>query len=250
MSCCDTRKSWGSGTRQSSIWRDNSGSLTTSATPILSLEDALLPLATDMLERDAMVETLGPRLTPMANGATVWAERLLHLGLRVQSRLVGLLHDPNTSRESLSQPVREAAGDRIYALDDAVESLIAEDIAAWPADCLPLLLIAEGIGAEGLTRFGDPDQPLKFRVLIDPIDGTRMLMSDKRSAWFLAAVALDRGETTSLADTFASVMVELPPTKQTQADCFSAIRGGGVRGRRVTVAADSAPERLLEFARD
>ncbi len=182
--------------------------------------------------------------------ATVWAERLLLLGLRVQSRLVGLLHDPNISHASLSQPVREAAGDRIYALDDAVESLIVEDIAAWSADCLPLLLVAEGIGAEGLTRFGDLNQPLKFRVLIDPIDGTRMLMSDKRSAWFLAAVARDRGEATSLADTFASVMVELPPSKQTQADCFSAIRGGGVRGRRVTVAADAEPAPLLESARE
>ncbi len=69
------------------------------------------------------------------------------------------------------------------------------------------------------------DSKLRFRVIIDPIDGTRGLMYDKRSAWFLAAVAVDKGEQTGLRDTIASVMVELPTSKQHLCDSLLATYG-------------------------
>jgi fructose-1,6-bisphosphatase/inositol monophosphatase family enzyme len=87
--------------------------------------------------------------------------------------------------------------------------LIEREIESWPDECKPLVLVAEGIGEEGRRDFGPPDGA-RVRVIVDPIDGTRGLMYDKRSAWFLAAVAENRGEETCLADTFAAVMVELP----------------------------------------
>jgi hypothetical protein len=68
--------------------------------------------------------------------------------------------------------------------------------------------------------------------MVDPIDGTRALMYDKRSAWFLAAVARDRGEQTRLAHAFASVMVELPTSKQGWADDFAAVAGERPQGFR------------------
>src|SRR6185503_12768082 len=73
--------------------------------------------------------------------------------------------------------------------------------------------------------FGSNGASIRYRLIVDPIDGTRGLMYDKRSAWFLAAVANDRGEETTLADTFASVMVELPPSKQCWSDVFTTISG-------------------------
>jgi hypothetical protein len=141
---------------------------------------------------------------------------------------------------ALAETVAEEGGDRIYAIDRHVEPLLESEISKWPAECFPLLLIAEGLGEDGRKIFGDPDQPLRYRVIVDPIDGTRMLMYDKRSAWFLAAVAEDRGEETSLADTFASVLVELPTTRQNLADVFLATRDQPTQGIRVEVGNDPA----------
>ncbi|MEZ5366732.1 MAG: hypothetical protein R2748_31425 [Bryobacterales bacterium] len=70
------------------------------------------------------------------------------------------------------------------------------------------------------------------KLILDPIDGTRGLMYDKRSAWALAGLAPHRGAQTSLQDIQVAVMTELPTARQTEADQLSAIRGGGVRGRR------------------
>ncbi len=176
--------------------------------------------------------------------ADEWAERLLMLGLVVQ-RHVHQQVSSAASFENLAASTGEVAGDRIYAIDRVVEELVLDEIRQWPSMCFPLHLIAEGIGEDGHIYFESAErvgllpvvtaQPASFRVIMDPIDGTRMLMYDKRSAWFLGAVAIDRGDETSLADTFASVMVELPPSKQTLADCFTATRGGGAKGIRVDV---------------
>ena len=123
---------------------------------------------------------------------------------------------------ALAQPVAEEAGDTIYGLDRHVEPVIERVINSWPERCKPLILIAEGMGKDGVQSFGSEDRDANYRVIIDPIDGTRGLMYDKRSAWFLAAVGPNLGPGTSLSDTFAAVMVELPTTKQSLADYFLA----------------------------
>ncbi len=178
------------------------------------------------------------------NGDSEWTDRLLQVGFAVQQRLHQQLRSAATWDE-LAISTGEMAGDRIYAIDRDVEDLILHEISRWPLDCFPLLLVAEGFGESGQLCFSGPSQrplentpnsaSLKYRILMDPIDGTRMLMYDKRSAWFLAAVAPDRGDQTSLADVFASVMVELPPSKQNLADCFTATCGHGTNGFRVDV---------------
>lgn len=165
-----------------------------------------------------------------------WVERLTSLGLQVQCRIVSLLQEAfREGAHSLAATVAEEGGDRIYAIDREVEPILEAGIAEWPEECFPLLLIAEGLGENGRRIFGNPDEPLRFRVIIDPIDGTRMLMYDKRSAWFLAAVAEDRGEETSLRDSLASVLVELPTSRQNRADVFTATHDSATRGIRVEV---------------
>ena len=69
-----------------------------------------------------------------------------------------------------------------------------------------------------------------FKCILDPIDGTRNLMYDKRSAWILTGLAEQRGKRTSLGDIEVAVMTELPTSKQWRADQISAIRGKGSRG--------------------
>lgn len=176
-----------------------------------------------------------------------WSRRLLSLGLAVQTRIVSLMRSAfRNGTLSLSEPVAVEGGDRIYRIDREVEAIIEDQINQWSGDCQPLLLIAEGMGSNGQMLFGDSNrksksQKQKWRLIIDPIDGTRMLMYDKRSAWFLAAVCPDAGERTSLADSIAAVMVELPTSKQNLADAFVASTGQLTQGFRFTVSETEIP---------
>ncbi|HRP04917.1 MAG TPA: hypothetical protein PLV87_08405, partial [Opitutaceae bacterium] len=67
-----------------------------------------------------------------------------------------------------------------------------------------------------------------LKCIVDPIDGTRGFMCDKRSAWVLTGLAPQRGTRTTLADIVVAVMTELPVVKQAAFDQLSAVRGQGV----------------------
>lgn len=164
---------------------------------------------------------------------------MLQLGSAIQSHLRPIVAVEETGAV---EPVAEQAGDTIYPLDRHVEYVLEDVIRSWPDSCKPLLLIAEGMGTDGRVRFGAPGQPLRYRLLVDPIDGTRGLMYGKRSAWFLAAVAADRGEETRLADMFAAVLVELPTAKQGWCDSFVAVAGRPAVGYRSPVGQPGARE--------
>lgn len=150
--------------------------------------------------------------------AEAWATRLKTLGFAVQQVVFHLVTEMVSD---LSEEVAEVCGETIYRIDQEVETVIEQEIQKWPDSCFPLLLIAEGMGHDGIQRLGESSQPLRYRLILDPIDGTRGLMYDKRSAWFLAAIAPELGEFTTLQDTFAAVMVELPTSKQRLCDAFS-----------------------------
>ena len=72
-----------------------------------------------------------------------------------------------------------------------------------------------------------------IRLIVDPIDGTRGIMYDKRSAWSVAGVAPNHGPDTRLRDIEIAVMTELPTSKMGSADVLWAIKGKGAHGRRV-----------------
>jgi fructose-1,6-bisphosphatase/inositol monophosphatase family enzyme len=189
-----------------------------------------------------------------------WVELLEALGRAVRRRVV----DARRSGRALDTPLGHDSGDTIYAIDRAVEPVIRRHIRSWPETCKPLTLIAEGMGQDGVTRFPsrkrrntltpqdregqaagvNPGQA-RFTVIIDPIDGTRLIMLDKRSAWFLAAVAPQRDGAAGLGDAVASVAVELPTSKAGWADTFSATKGGGVRGRREALSVGPRRDRPI-----
>ncbi|MFL6199532.1 MAG: inositol monophosphatase [Thermoanaerobaculia bacterium] len=173
------------------------------------------------------------------NEAHFWLPYLESLGFAVQRHLAISVNGRDDGR---SKPVAQEGGDVIFGIDREVEPIILGEIASWPRECLPLVLIAEGLGAEGRRILGDARIPTRYRLIVDPIDGSRGLMYDKRSAWFIAAIAYDRSEETSLQDTFAAVLVELPTSKQTWCDSYVAASGMPATGRRVRVGgADSRP---------
>jgi fructose-1,6-bisphosphatase/inositol monophosphatase family enzyme len=114
----------------------------------------------------------------------------------------------------------ETPADTIYAIDKVTDDALV----AWFAEhWTDVEVVSEGL-AEPLV-LGRP----RSTVIVDPVDGTRGLMYDKRSAWCLAAVAPHGG---TLRDVTAAAMTELPTTKQTLCDQIAGGRGAGLRARR------------------
>lgn len=138
-----------------------------------------------------------------------------------------------------SRTVRDDAGDTIFGIDAAVEAILLQHCERW-GTTQHFTLLAEGLDARGVTfgqrgRGGPP-----FRLLADPIDGTRGLMFDKRSAWCLMGIAPDRGDATRLGDVQVAVMTELPTTRQATSDVLWATAGGVALGERLDLASGVA----------
>jgi hypothetical protein len=174
-------------------------------------------------------------------------ERLLELQREIRALIVR-----SRRVDGLATARRDTAADTIYEIDTLVEPLLDDFCRAW-SRTVPLVLIAEGIegpdGREGIKVFpeGWSDERAVVRLIIDPIDGTRGLMYDKRAAWALAGIAPNKGPGTTLRDIEAAAMTELPTSKMGLADVLWAVRGGGggARGMRVDLSSlASEPLRL------
>jgi len=129
------------------------------------------------------------------------------------------------------------AADTIYEVDKiSEEAIFAWFTKHWPKSW-PVELVMEGIEDGEVVTFprGTPVAKTQFRCILDPIDGTRNLMYDKRSAWILSGLAPQRGARTNLTDLVVSVMTELPTSKMWRSDQVSAVRGGGVVARAFNV---------------
>jgi hypothetical protein len=121
--------------------------------------------------------------------------------------------------------------DTIYQIDKISEVAILGWCGKnWPRT-MPVELVMEGIEDGETVTFprGTPVDETAWKCILDPIDGTRCIMYDKRSAWSLAGIAPQRGTATNLAEIVVAAMTELPTTKQTRSDQFSAVRGGPLR---------------------
>lgn len=121
------------------------------------------------------------------------------------------------------------AADTIYYVDRLSEEAIVEWFDAhWPK-AWPVELVMEGL--EEVTTFprGTAVAKTVCKCILDPIDGTRGVMYDKRSAWILAGLAPQRGGKTHLGDIAVAAMTEFPTAKHGFADQVSAIRGRGVQ---------------------
>lgn len=147
----------------------------------------------------------------------------------------------------LSEVVADGEGDTIYAVDRVSEALLVDGLGAHAAAVGGIVLVAEGISGGQLTLpEGRGESACRYRVIVDPIDGTRSLMYQKRSAWVLTGVAENRGAATRLSDVELAVQTELPLLKQYQADELWAVRGQGARGERVDLIRGTAEPLTLE----
>ena len=160
---------------------------------------------------------------------------LCALGDFVRDAVVAGRLDRETA--DLSSVSRESVADTIYSIDVLSEEAIAEWFAAhWPSEW-PVELVAEGFDDPAMRLFprGIRLEETRWRCVVDPIDGTRGIMYDKRPAWVLAGLAPQRGADTRLPDIFAAAMTEIPTRKQWRADQVSAVRERGLVAEGVDV---------------
>ena len=163
------------------------------------------------------------------------ARRLLPAILALHDRIRASVLDAfeTRHRDDLSGVAHDDEGDTIYAVDRVSETALVHGLTEIARE-EPLVLVAEGLPAGGLTLpAGTRDADCRWRLLVDPIDGTRGLMYQKRPAWILTGVAPNRGPGTRLCDIVLAVMTEIPLLKQHLADQLWAVRGEGVEARRV-----------------
>jgi hypothetical protein len=140
-----------------------------------------------------------------------------------------------SAADVLARVDHDEAGDTIYAIDRVSEEQLIEAFEETVSALASVVLIAEGLPEDGkvvLPR-GTREEEADWRVIVDPIDGTRGLMYQKRSAWILTGVAPNRGEATSLRDIVFAVQTEVPLVKQHLSDQMWAVRGEPVHARRL-----------------
>ncbi len=138
-----------------------------------------------------------------------------------------------SSVESLSEVAADEPGDTIYAVDRISEEELVEFFEKEVASFEPIVLIGEGLeGGKVVLPRGSSESDARWRVIVDPIDGTRGLMFQKRPAWILTGVAPNRGAPTILADIEFAMQTEIPLVKQHQSDMLWAFRGRGAEAER------------------
>jgi fructose-1,6-bisphosphatase/inositol monophosphatase family enzyme len=154
-------------------------------------------------------------------------EMLIEAGRAVRMKLLAALQESSSGQ--LSSVHSESREDTIYVIDRHAEDVLIPVLKKYAERVGGIVLMAEGIGGEGglVLPEGMKEEDAAIRVIMDPIDGTRNIMYDKRAAFYLAGAAPNKGNTTRLSDIEMSVMVELPTTKQYLADVLWAFRGKG-----------------------
>jgi fructose-1,6-bisphosphatase/inositol monophosphatase family enzyme len=162
-------------------------------------------------------------------------EYLLKIILALHEKIRGavVLACEQTAIADLSLVAKEEEGDTIYAVDRVSEELIVAYFNETIAQTTPIVLIAEGLETgEIVLPVGALETDAKWRIIVDPIDGTRGIMYQKRPAWILTGVAPNKGENTGIQDIELAVQTEIPLVKQHLSDTLWAIRGHGAEAER------------------
>jgi fructose-1,6-bisphosphatase/inositol monophosphatase family enzyme len=157
-------------------------------------------------------------------------DTILALHAEVRDEIVAATE--RQSLESMAAVDRDEDGDTIYAIDVVGEAIVTRFADALARD-RAIVVVGEGLPG-GRRTYPDGADPASADcwIVVDPIDGTRGLMYQKRSAWILTGVAPNRGPATSLRDIELAVQTEIPLVKQHLSDQLWASRGGGAHAQR------------------
>lgn len=173
--------------------------------------------------------------------AADFIEPLRRLHNEIRDLVVCACESHDTSH--LAQVAHEGSGDVIYAIDRISETALVDWFNREIAAREPIILIGEGLPNGRMLLPGNASESnARWRIIVDPIDGTRGLMYQKRPGWILTGVARNRGEETSLADIEVAVQTEIPLIKQHLGDQVWAVRGQGAHGIRINrLTGDARP---------
>lgn len=153
------------------------------------------------------------------------------LHIKIRDEVVDLCE--SAAIDDLSRITKEEEGDTIYRVDRISEKLLLDYFKQEIAPRNPIVLIIEGLtGGQVVLPRGTPESKAVWRIIVDPIDGTRGLMYQKRSGWILTGAAPNRGPETNLHDIELAVQTEIPLIKQHLSDTAWVIRGQGVQVER------------------
>jgi fructose-1,6-bisphosphatase/inositol monophosphatase family enzyme len=153
------------------------------------------------------------------------------------------------SEAELGAVADDGPGDTIYRIDKVSEKVLVDRIGAAAGALGGVVLVAEGLEGGTLTLPLGWSQAPAWRVIVDPIDGTRGLMYQKRSAWVLAAAAPERGARTTSSDIVVAVQTEIPLLKQHLCDELWAVRGEGAHLSRIDRFTHAATELAIKPSR-
>ena len=130
------------------------------------------------------------------------------------------------STSNLSDVSSQGNGDISYKIDSFAESKIDGLGQKMVSLGYSVEITAEGIGKKKYLAGNNliPD----FAIIIDPIDGTRGIMYDFRSAFVLTGIAPYRPEGNTLDDIEIAVQTEIPTSKQDRISILWAIKNQGV----------------------
>lgn len=160
-------------------------------------------------------------------------EPIKALQARIRDEVVAACEGPQADELARVASSGADEGDTIYAIDRISEGRLVDLVDREIARHVPVLLVAEGLpGGRRVLPDGARADEAPFVLLVDPIDGTRGLMYQKRSAWILTGVAPNRGPQTTLADIEVAVQTEIPLVKQHLGDVLWAVRGRGAHAHR------------------
>lgn len=181
-----------------------------------------------------------------------FVERLIEFQEKVRRRVAGAqaaggMFAGGEATEDAARVAGNGAADVSFGLDVIAEEPLAE-FGEELARIAPVRVLSEGAGDRVYAPRG---QEPEWRVVVDPIDGTRNLMFDLRSGFVLSAVARERGDRTRLSDVVAAVMTELPPTDRRSGSVHAAVRGEGAWTRTRDLASGALSRaRRIEASKD
>lgn len=161
-------------------------------------------------------------------------EPILRLHREIREAVVSACEQAEREQsDHLTGVAAEEEGDTIYAVDRVSEERLVDLFEREIAPVTPVVLIAEGLeGGKLVLPHGSSEAAAVWRIIVDPIDGTRGLMYQKRPGWILTGVAPNRGPETDLQDIVLAVQTEIPLVKQHLCDVAWALRGEGVTAER------------------
>lgn len=179
--------------------------------------------------------------------ASTWTEPLLDLANRLRRAARTALLDAveRCDVRDLMRPHSIGAGDVTYGIDVPAEDALS----AWldeMARTRPISLLTEDAGwrHRGPAKTGGAVDLAGFdhggpRIVVDPIDGTRNLMADLRSAWSVIGLCANGEREPRIADVEIGVLAEIPDSRGASARVLHAVRGRGAEQRLVRLGAQA-----------